>query len=464
MIKGMCCSLVLFMAWAGLALAQSEVTTTATSGLYCLPAISAPNSKNAEGGPPPVSSPYWPSQAGPGSLPAPAPAADGDGAPLLGCASDHNNNGWNSGSCCNNQSIWFRSEYLLWWIKDPRVPTLAESTPGQFAHSDPLPVSSVLFGNSNIDFEERSGGRFTLGGWLDSSQCLGLETSYFFLDGASVRFVDSSGGDPTIGRVIISTGTGRPTLIEDAVPNFSTGSVGAHLNSRLWGIEANALTKTSACFSDHLVLLGGFRYLSLDEGLEAEDTENVLPSVQPPPTLTFQNGPAIPVQSITTVDSFGVHNQFYGAQIGGHATFCGQHWFADVIGKIALGDTHETVDIRGNTSITSPGGAVTNIPRGLLAQPTNIGRYCRDEFAAVPEVTINVGYQFNEYLRVFMGYNFLYISDVARPADAVNLHVNTSQVPGLGTGFLSGTPQPTFSFKDSEFWAQGINFGLQVHY
>ena len=44
-----------------------------------------------------------------------------------------------------------------------------------------VPGTTALLGGSSIDNEERSGGRFAIGFWLDPCQRLGLETSFFFL-------------------------------------------------------------------------------------------------------------------------------------------------------------------------------------------------------------------------------------------------------------------------------------------
>src|SRR5262249_15174735 len=82
-----------------------------------------------------------------------------------------------------------------------------------------------------------------------------------------------------------------------------------------------------------------------------------------------------------------------------------------------LGSTAEVVDVAGSTVIAPPGQVPTVGNGGLLAQPTNSGHFSRDQFAVVPEVGINVGYQVTEHLRAFVGYSFLYWSNVARPGD-----------------------------------------------
>ena len=48
----------------------------------------------------------------------------------------------------------------------------------------------------------------------------------------------------------------------------------------------------------------------------------------------------------------------------------------------------------------------------------------RDRFAVLPEFGFDVGYQLTSRWRSFIGYNFLYISDVARPGNQIDGGVN----------------------------------------
>jgi hypothetical protein len=54
---------------------------------------------------------------------------------------------------------------------------------------------------------------------------------------------------------------------------------------------------------------------------------------------------------------------------------------------------------------------------------------------------------------------------VARPGNQVDLNVNRFQVPTSGFfGRGTGPDRPAFNFQNSDYWAQGINFGLQFTY
>jgi hypothetical protein len=68
---------------------------------------------------------------------------------------------------------------------------------------------------------------------------------------------------------------------------------------------------------------------------------------------------------------------------------------------------------------------------------------------------------------VFAGYEILYWNRVVRPGDQIDHNVNLSQNAVLdpkGVGTLVGPAQPAPLFNRSDFWAQGINLGLEYRY
>ncbi len=79
----------------------------------------------------------------------------------------------------------------------------------------------------------------------------------------------------------------------------------------------------------------------------------------------------------------------------------------------------------------------------------------------VPEISLNLGYNITPRLRALVGYTFLYWTNVGRPGDQIDLLLNPSQFP---PGTLSGAPRPAFNYNDSDFWAQGLNFGAEYRF
>ena len=92
-------------------------------------------------------------------------------------------------------------------------------------------------------------------------------------------------------------------------------------------------------------------------------------------------------------------------------------------------------------------------------------RATRDAFAVVPEVGVNVGYQITESLRLFAGYSFIGWSDVARPGDQIDVGLNPNLIPTSATfGAPGGPPRPALAVQRTDFWAQGVNFGVEWRY
>jgi hypothetical protein len=346
----------------------------------------------------------------------------------------------------NGPCIWFEGDTLLWWIKDSRLPPLVSTSPQTSLSVLGAPGTRVLFGG-NTDNEEREGGRFRLGVWLDGEQCCGIESSFFFLGQRSVDFQAASTGDPLLARPFFNGRTGTEDAEQVAnlsVPSLPsllplTGRVSVSSTSRLWGLEGNGVRGLCCDELDcgRLILLGGVRHLRLDEGLSVAEDLLV------PPQAPEAAGMAFHVR-----DSFSTRNHFYGGQVGARGELCLDRLSLELLGKIALGVSQESVDIKGATQIAVPGAPVQNYSGGLLALPTNIGSRTRDRFAVVPECGVTVGYQLTRHLRATVGYTFLYWSDVVRPGSQASRVLNTTQLPANA---LQGPALPVFHFEGTDF-------------
>jgi hypothetical protein len=324
-----------------------------------------------------------------------------------------------------------RGEYLLWSISDADLPPLVTSTlltPAQITALN-TPVTTVvpgalgqlgtvnLVGGGQQESPEFSGGRFTLGFGNLLCRNFGLETTYFFLGQRTQGFFASSNDQPLF----------SPFFFPGGIPaSLEIGSnVTVDYTTRLWGIEAN-LRKPWLCdCNQKLDIIGGFRFLELTENLSI--TRNCLPPDCPAPLVVF--------------DEFGTRNRFYGGQLGLDYEYKHDRWVFGVTGKVALGASYQTVRIVGS-------GAADG---GLLAKNTNMGRHHQDQFTVVPELGLRVGYQFTDNLTGFVGYNLLYVSDVVRPGDQVDLTIDPS----------GATRRPGVLFRSTDFWAYGFSAGLE---
>jgi hypothetical protein len=351
--------------------------------------------------------------------------------------------------------FWVNADYLLWWIKDSRLPSLLttgsinDAVPGALGQ----PGTHVLFGG-DVNNPVRSGARFQAGYWLMPDQTLGVDGSFFFLGNESVHFGAASDGRPLLTRPFFNVNSDREDAFLVAAPGLQAGSFTAALSSRLLGADANLRGMLFRGPSYQVILIGGFRFLDLEEALRVREMDTLVPR-------SFSD----PVTWTTTVDRFHTSNQFYGGQIGTNVSWSRGRFFVDFLGKIALGGSVQTACINGWSSFNTSNGQSGSIGVGQLAMPSNIGRAEKDQFAVVPEVGINLGYAITQHVRLTLGYTFLCWSRVFRPGDQIDRAVNTTEFPALvGTAPFVGPARPNFTFKDSDFWAQGLNFGIQFRY
>ena len=76
---------------------------------------------------------------------------------------------------------------------------------------------------------------------------------------------------------------------------------------------------------------------------------------------------------------------------------------------------------------------------------------------------LNVGLQLTRHLKLYAGYSLLWVSTVARAGEQIDPVVNMTQFPiRSGNGPLVGPARPAFHFDGTDFWAQGLNFGLEL--
>jgi hypothetical protein len=373
------------------------------------------------------------------------------------------------GSACGRPSrFWITGEYLLWGIKDSLYPPLVTASPVAVPGAGLITTpgtATVLGGTTPVNNEEMSGARFGIGFWLDPCRTCGLETSFFWLGRRSNSFFAASPGLPVLARPFLDVTTGVPFENAQLVasPGVLSGSVRVATTTSLWGGDIDLrkhLLDGSVCgWCYCLDVLGGFRFLELQESVTITENLAILPGANVPRLLTA-TGPA----TIGVLDRFQTTNQFYGGQVGFEGELIRGRWFLGLNTKLGLGNMHESVNVVGATAITVPSISVaTFAPGGLLTQQSNIGRRNRDQFAFVPEIGLKVGYNVSDHLRVFVGYNFLYLSTVVRPGDQIDRAVNTAQLPTI-IGAGTAASRPALTLRGNDFWAQGLTVGAELRY
>jgi hypothetical protein len=441
--------------------------------------------------------------------------------------------------------LWVSGDYLLWWTKaspaPPLVITGASPVPTELIISNVMKVptspgfqglqsitetegsltlgnaTATLFGN-NLGTTVQSGGRIIVGGWLDPDQTLGAEARYFFLSPQPIHYSAASNGSPTLAIPFFD-----PAGVESSYPVAqlaqtvitersinTTPAVFVHISTTTtldaysgyvtgrsvnsWqGAEANAVYNVLRVPNARVDLLAGFRWVDLEESLSL--SSNVTHTFSS--TTVYDRALGLPTgkipllnisnSAVTRGDSFEAHNNFYGGQLGGRASWGLGRFSVMADAQVAFGVMEETMDLTGTTSFTTtttatpvkeirlagiPIWVATGAPNttqtatghsasGLFIPPGGAGHFSRNVFAVIPEGQLQVSYQITDRISASVGYTFLYLSTVARAADQVDRAVYPSTLTTPPSTAPSTRP---IQFHATDDWAQGLNFGLQFRF
>ncbi len=316
---------------------------------------------------------------------------------------------------------WVRGEYLFWFTQGMHVPPLVSTGPSVeqpgFIGS---PGTTILFGDQWVNGYGRSGGRVTLGSWFDCCQTIGIEGDYFALANAFTNFSASSPGEPILSRPYFNTNPDSPlgpaveqvaspgsvdgTVTVNTVTTFQSAGIRGLFNLCCSNgcAPCSCLPGASGPTGCRIDFLLGYRYMQLTDSLSV--TENLNSLNTDFPGTFFVN------------DRFATRNVFNGIEFGSSLLKFRGRWSIQLLSKLALGINSQTVNINGVTT-TDQDGVLTTGQGGLLALSSNIGRYHRNVFGVVPELSANVGYAITPQLRFLVGYTFIYFSQVVRAGD-----------------------------------------------
>jgi hypothetical protein len=354
--------------------------------------------------------------------------------------------------------LWVRGEYLLWWTQGNSLPPLVTTSPDGTARDvagrlDQPGTNILLGGDAGLNSSVRSGGRVVLGYWLFPCLGLGIEGSYLGIGSQTAQYAADNGAFSILARPFynIQSGSQGQDAVLIAFPGVADGSIAVTATNQFQTAEGLLRRHLVDQCDRHIDFLFGYRYGSLQEALSIDESMTSLDRQGLTPVGTM----------FRTLDRFDAQNQFHGGEIG--IVFQQRHcrWSMDLLMKLALGSTHSQVAINGSTAITIPGSSAATYPGGILALPTNIGSYAQDSLSLMPELGITLGYDLTGRLRATIGYTFVYWSKVARPGDQIDTELNPSQFP---PGTLVGAARPQFAFHTGDFWAQGLNFGLEYRF
>jgi hypothetical protein len=395
------------------------------------------------GAPPPLPAPGIPAGPPPALDEGAAPVANAFGVDHVACPTD----------CCKIPCFYADFEYLLWWFKSRRLPTLL--TQGDPADTIPAalgqPHTSILFGGGN-DINPFSGGRLSLGYWCDTHHTFGIEANGFLFEARVAHQTFGSDAGPNslvIARPFFDSNFGIENSDPVAVPFVQAGTISFVQPRRFFGGEANVRWSQDESLykRSRLSFLLGGRYLNLYEELDISEH------------LTDIPGQGVPGNVTDMGEQFVAFNQFYGGQIGVGWEARLADFFLDIDARVALGTNRQVQKLSGFTTITEPDGTVTTgVNRALFVQPSNAGRTSDMRFSQVYQTTVHLGYNFNDYVRLTIGYDFLWWHAVARSGEGLD---RTTSIPALpNTTFVPGTNPGQPDNRNGNFWAQGLSLGL----
>ncbi|HEY4309259.1 MAG TPA: BBP7 family outer membrane beta-barrel protein [Pirellulales bacterium] len=372
---------------------------------------------------------------------------------------------WNELYSC--RSMWADVDYLGFWVKGNRVPALVTTspigTPQAQAGVLGQPGTSILFGNQALNTDMRSGGRITFGAWLvgdvlaveGNYWALGTETTNF--DAASV-FSNGSTTAEILARPFYNPNIPGQSRDLIAFPNAAGPGGGTvnldgniHITSsssiQSAGVMLKRLIGVDLLRDHRMFMLVGYRWFRTEEGIQIQDNTDIV-------------GTGVPVGAgFQHLDSFGVKNNFNGLDVGLFKDMRRGRWVLETTGKIAFGDMHETVNIDGFTRVRT-GTTSTDYAGGVLTQPSNMGLYRKDQFSMIPELNLKLGYQITQGWRATAGYNFTYITRLARPGNEIDTVVSPPPTPGAPQTIA----RPTYLNNPTDMWLQGFTVGAEYRW
>lgn len=405
---------------------------------------------------------------------------------------------------------WYgKAEYLLWKIRNSELPQLQLTVPFSASNLDQLQPNITVPGG-DVDHAARTGGRITLGYWCDLDHYFGVEASYFQLENRQDPFFQNQLQNTPLNVVIqqnvqevvqnggVTTTTLNQIPLTVTLPALLTVTANGRVGpTDFFGTEISGRS-TRAYFGPAVFdLLGGFRFINLDENLALSQTVSIQtanPTTVTTNGLAFVNNNGIfnttvvgnnvvpvgapitipqPINGLSTLatstsnNQITTYNRFYGANLGASfECWCSSRIFFNGYGKIAVGAMTQQATLVNFTTTSALGAAPITTAGGTFSPLLGTLSHSRTRYAFVPEFNLNVGIQLTTRCRATLGYNLMYLTSVVRPGNQIIFGDSNTALTISGTSQPGGVAisQPTFRYQDTDFYAQGLVGGLEFRY
>lgn len=346
---------------------------------------------------------------------------------------------------CRPPLWWVKADLLLGFRKGRSYPPLVTTDP---ANEDSqtagvLPDATILYDGNNDNTQMRAGLDFEFGTYLNDCQNIGFGGRYFFFGGDEGNFSTNSGVQAIIAVPVFDVGLPGNTSLLLAHPDIGgvarTGSVDIRASNEIHGFDVSAKVLYCRNNCGKVEFVTGWHTSSVNDFFQ----------------MTMQSGAEDlgANQDFVLIDRFNTENQFNGVILGiltEHQICC-----MTLRGKarVSVGNMHQVVNISGSTSVN--GVVDPTQPGGLFSAQSNIGNFSQDQFAAVTEAGLSIGYYITPRTQFTVGYNLMYWSNVVRPGEQIDPVVDNANNPPT---------RPTFQFNTTSFWVQSVTLGLNCEF
>ncbi len=343
------------------------------------------------------------------------------------------------GGCCNTL-VWLRLETLLWWRQGRDFPPVVTTDPATESSTTAgiLPDAHVLFGGGRTGINMQAGGRVDFGTYLNPAQTVGIGDRFFGLGRDSTEFRVASNDVPVLAVPFHDFNANANDALLVAYPGLRSGNISVIGSSSIVGNDV--YTKILLCRDciNRWDFITGWNWTRIADDVALRTRTTII------------SDPTLPAGTVlTTLDQFRATNNFNGGILGLQwQRNCG-YWTTQMLGRMSIGNMHEVLQVNGQSAVN--GTVVTNPAGGIFTRASNIGRHARNEFTAITEVGLNLGYRFAPCTQLNIGYTFMYFNDMLSPANNIDTGVGTAS---------TGLVHPAVLFRHSDFWVQGLNLGI----
>lgn len=345
--------------------------------------------------------------------------------------------------------LFAKVDFLWWYLKKDEIPPLLTTGPDGTTGVPGDPGVTTFYGGSIMSRHDRFiGVRPTLGYWFNEAETVGLEATAFFVErDSSILHIKRVTSPLFLLYTDANTGEQAVEQFSGLFPSGVTrqGSVQVYGRKEIYAEDVRGLVEISRNETWKWTAIAGAKFIQFRNQL------NIVTTGMDLPDLNVLYG---------VEDNYHAYDRFYGGQLGLRTEAKWGNWFINGTVTCGLGTNEQRLVTHGSRLVHTP-VSYDRRDVGLYIQHSNTGEDIRWAFSAVPEVNLNLGWAPREWFNVQIGYSAFVWLNVLRAGDQVDTVVNTNQINGET---YDGPARPTIPWKESTFWAQGLNIGCELRW